>query len=327
MQPQPTASAVVTVLYDMPSPYLTLMNLPRFFAFASILLSPLVAPAVAAAPQHFDTDVDPRAVGASPEAIADMDALLQSFVDEQKLSSVVGFVAKGGDVVYQKAFGWKDVEARIPATVDDYYVLFSQTKAVTTVAFMTLVEKGLVAIDDPVSKYFPGIPDEVVTVVHEDGSYATRPVESPMTFVHLMSHTSGLNAGLVRDIRRAERGGDEAPAGFGGAIPTKTPAGQHTGGGNVDAKTLEEEMLALAKYPLGFDPGTKWDYHVSTNMLGYLIERISGKPLREYVKETVLLPLGMDDTDWYYDPEALARFERAFIVMQGHSHRLLGVDS
>lgn len=288
------------------------MHLTKLILFA-------LAPALlwAETPQRFNHDADLPAFGATAGEVAEMDGLLQSFVDEQKLGSVVGFVAKDGNVVYQKAFGWRDVENRVPTSVDDYYVLFSQSKAVTTVAFMTLVEQGLVKIDDPVAKYFPEIPDRVVTAVHEDGSYETRPVQSPMTFVHLMTHTSGLGAGKVRDIRRAERKPGEAPAGFGGEIPTQTPAGQHSGGGNPNAKYLEEEMLALAKYPLGFDPGTQWEYHVSTNMLGYLIERISGRPLRDYVKEKVLVPLGMDQTDWYYPPESFARFVKPYRVVDG----------
>lgn len=288
----------------------------RLFAAAASLLGSMFTLAAATPPQEFNTDVDPKTIGVESDAIQDMDTFLQSLVDEQKVSSVVGFVARGGNVAYRKAFGWKDVENRVPASVDDYYVLFSQTKAVTTVAFMTLVEKGLVSIDDPVAKYFPEISDQVVTKVHPDGTYDTRPAASPMTFVHLMSHTSGLGAGLVGEIRRAQGRPNQPPAGFGGPIPEKTPAGQHTGG-SQDAKTLEEEMLALAKYPLGFDPGTRWDYHVSTNMLGYLIERISGKPLRQYVKETVLEPLGMKDTDWYYEPSALARFVKAYRYVDG----------
>ncbi|MFW6354928.1 MAG: serine hydrolase, partial [Verrucomicrobiota bacterium] len=271
----------------------------------------------ARAPQTLDRSLDPTALGVRPSSLAELDALLQSFVDAQQAASVVGFVAKDGVVVYEKAFGWKDVENRVPATVDDYYVLMSQTKAVTTVAFMTLVEQGLVSIHDPVSKFFPEIPDEVVTKLKEDGSYETRPAKTPMTFVHLLTHTSGLGAGLVREIRRAERGGDDAPAGFGGAELPKVPSGQHSGGGDPDARFLEEEMLALAQYPLGFDPGTQWNYHVSSNMLGYLIERISGKPLRDYVKESVLDPLGMDETDWYYAPAAMERYVKAYRSVDG----------
>lgn len=268
-------------------------------------------------PQEFNFNAGLKEVGISDNKIVAIDSLLQSFVDQKKLSSVVGFVAKDGNVFYHQAFGWKDVENRIPATVDDYYVLFSQTKAITTVAFMTLVERGLVAIDDPVSKFFPEIPDQVVTKVNEDGTYETRPVASPMTFAHLMSHSSGLNAGLVGQIRRAERKEDDAPAGFGGMMPERAPSGQHSGGGNYDAKYLEEEMLSLARYPLGFDPGTEWSYHISTNMLAYMVERISGQPLREYVKQNVLIPLGMNDTDWYYEPEKLSRFVKAYSAADG----------
>lgn len=269
-------------------------------------------------PQQFNYQASPEAAGVNPQAIAEIDALLKSFVDTKKASSVVGFAAKGGKVIYYDAFGWRDIENKIPASVDDYYVLFSQTKALVTVAFMTLVEQGLVAIDDPVAKYFPGIPSQVVTKIHEDGTYETRPAATPMTFAHLMSHSSGLGAGLAGEIRRAELKRDERPYGFfGGPVPEITPHGQHTGGGNINAKYLEEEMLALAKYPLGFDPGSEWNYHVSTNMLGYMIERISGQPLRQYVKEKVLLPLGMKDTDWYYEPDALGRFVKAYNAVDG----------
>ena len=273
--------------------------------------------ALAASPQTFNRQPDLKARGVDGRRIAEMDALLQSFVDEQKLSSVVGFVAQGGDVIYEKAFGWKDVENRVPAQIDDYYVLFSQTKAITTVAFMSLVEQGLVSIDDPVSKFFPEISDRVVTEVHEDGTFETRPAKSPMTFAHLMSHTSGLGAGKVRDIRRARGLGNDAPSGFGGPIPEKPTAGQRTGGTDFNSKYLADEMLALAKLPLGFDPGTRWEYHLSTNMLGYMIERISGRPLRDYVKEKVLAPLGMDDTDWFYAPDAVSRFVKPYRSIDG----------
>jgi CubicO group peptidase (beta-lactamase class C family) len=292
-------------------------NMKGYVIAAIAVYGGVAATTLAATPQHFSHDVDEEAVGTSAEKLARMDALLQTFVDEKKISSVVGLVAKDGQVVYHKAFGWKDVENRIPAAVDDYYVLFSQTKAIVSVAFMNLVEQGLLKLDDPVAKYFPEISDQVVTAVHEDGTYETRPVASPMTFAHLLSHSSGLNAGLVGQIRRAERQPSDRPPGFGGRMPERAPSGQHSGGGNYDAKYLKDEMLALAKYPLGFDPGTEWNYHVSTNMLGYMIERISGKPLREYVKETVLDPLGMNDTDWYYEPEALSRFVKPYRVVDG----------
>ena len=269
-----------------------------------------------AAPQQFNYKVNLKAVGTNSGKIAGIDSLLQSFVDQKKVANVTAFVAKGGNVVYKKSFGWKDLEKRIPATPEDYYILFSQTKAITTVAFMTLVEKGLVKIDDPVSKYFPEIPDRVVTVVHDDGTYESRPVSKPMTFIHLMSHSSGLNAGIVGNIRRIEAQKADSVRRANGDTSTRRGMGQRTGGvGSV--RYLKGNMIALARYPLGFDPGTEWSYHISTNMLAYMIERISGKALREYVKETVLKPLGMNNTDWYYEPEALNRFVKAYNYADG----------
>ncbi|QDH79867.1 beta-lactamase family protein [Echinicola soli] len=268
-------------------------------------------------PEHFNQTPDLSTMGVDPAQVERVDSLLMAFVAQKNLNCVAAYVAKGGDVVYRRAFGMKDIEHQVPATIDDYYVLFSQTKAITTVAFMTLVEKGLVHVDDPVSKYFPEIPNEVVTKVHEDGTYETRPVKSPMTFAHLMSHSSGLNAGLVREIRRSEGQKGGTPPGFGGRSIDHVPNGQHSFGGDYQSKFLEDEMLALAKYPLGFDPGSEWSYHISTNMLGYMVERIAGKPLREYVKETILDPLGMDQTDWYYPKDRLARFVKPYSDVDG----------
>lgn len=268
-------------------------------------------------PQTFNTAPNLEEAGVTQAEITGIDSLLQSFVDDQKLNCVAGFVAQGGNVLYSKAFGWKDVENRIPASIDDYYILFSQTKAVTTVAFMTLVEKGLVDINDPVSKYFPEIPDQVVTKVNKDGTYETRPVNNPMTFVHLMSHSSGLNAGLVGEIKKAKREKRNKSPKAGEEGQANTPSGQRTGGTDTQSKYLGDEMKELAEYPLGFDPGTEWNYHISTNMLAYLIEIISGQTLREYVKEQILIPLGMDNTDWYYEPEKLDRFVKAYSAVDG----------
>ncbi|WNH09225.1 serine hydrolase domain-containing protein [Thalassobellus suaedae] len=268
-------------------------------------------------PQSFNENTDFKELEINREKIGSIDSLLQSYIDNKQLNCVAAFVAKGGNVIYNKAFGLKDVENNIPATIDDYYVLFSQTKAITTVAFMTLVDKGLVAVDDPVSKYFPEIPDQVVTKVNEDGTYETRAVKIPMTFAHLMSHSSGLNAGLVGEIRRINGEKNNAPAGFGGSLPDRIPNGQHSFGGNSESKYLADEMLDLVKYSLGFDPSSEWSYHVSTNMLGYMVERISGKTLQEFVKETILEPLGMKNTNWYYTPDYLAQFVKPYSAVDG----------
>ncbi|MCC8408583.1 beta-lactamase family protein [Mucilaginibacter sp. UR6-1] len=259
--------------------------------------------------QKLDYKPNLKVAGASEAGIKRIDSLMQSFVDQKKVSSVVGFVAKNGKVVYNKAFGFKDLENKVPASVNDYYILFSQTKAITTVAFMTLVEKGLIFINDPVSKYFPEISDQLVTAVNDDGTFKTRPVAQPITFAHLMSHSSGISAGLAGKIRQADMQKQKDAA----AAPGP---GQRTGGAGT-ARYLKDDMTVLAKYPLGFEPGSDWSYHISTNMLAYMIERISGKTLREYVKSSVLDPLGMTETDWYYAPSARNRFVKAYSAVDG----------
>jgi CubicO group peptidase (beta-lactamase class C family) len=268
-------------------------------------------------PQNFNKNPNLEDLDIIKKEISDIDSLLQSYVDNKRANCVTAFVSKGGKVIYNKAFGLKDIENAIPASVDDYYVLFSQTKAITTVAFMTLVEQGLVDINDPVSNYFPEIPNRVVTKVNEDGSYETRPAKTPMTFAHLMSHTSGLNAGLVREIRQKENRKSTDLSEFGKDEPAKAPEGQRSFGGNPESNYLEDEMMDLVKYPLGFDPGSEWNYHVSTNMLAYMIERISGKTLQEYVIETILEPLGMSNTRWYFSPEDLSKFVKPYNYVDG----------
>ncbi|KFZ39136.1 hypothetical protein HR45_01690 [Shewanella mangrovi] len=247
-----------------------------------------------------------------------LDALLQSFIDSHKLANVVTLVAKNGQVVYQKGFGWKNIEQQIPVATDDYYVLFSQTKAIISVAFMTLVEQGLVDVNDPVANYFPEIPNTVLTQINADGSYQTRPVTTPMTFVHLLSHTAGFNAGQVPKLRWGDAEQTDLPTlVWDGKAVSQYPAGQRSHSDNYQRPYLKDEMQELARWPLGFDPGSEWRYHVSTNMLAYLIERISGQSLQQYVTDKVLKPLGMNDTAWFYAPDKLSRFVSAYSSIDG----------
>ena len=137
-------------------------------AFAAILCISCKQQGV---PEEFNYNVKPGKLGVSQEKIAGLDELLQGYVDQERVSCVTAFIAKGGDVVYEKSFGYKDVENKVPARTDDIYVLFSQTKAIVAVALMTLYEQGKFEIDDPISKYIPGFTDEVLTSVEDDGTY------------------------------------------------------------------------------------------------------------------------------------------------------------
>ena len=236
-------------------------------------------------PEEFNYKVRPAKLGVSSEKIAALDDVLQGFVDQEKVSCATAFIAKGGNVVYEKSFGFKDLENKVPARPDDIYVLYSQTKAIVAVALMTLYEQGKFEIDDPISKYIPGFTDEVLTFVGDDGTYTTVPAERPVTVGHLMCHSSGYLAPLTNKLNRILSASGERPF-----------APRTTVGASVEAnKTL----------PLGFQPGTEWNYNYDMDVIAYLVEILSGKTLQEYLKEALFIPLGMDYTAYYFDDESL----------------------
>lgn len=235
-------------------------------------------------PQAFNYDVDPAELGVTPEREAKLDSLLQAFVSEKKMPFITAFVAKGGNVVYEKSFGMKNVEQQIPAETDDIYVLFSQTKAVVAVALMTLYEQGLLDVEDPISKWIPNFPNEVL-VANEDGTFSTVPAETPVTVAHLLSHSSGYLAPLTNRY-----------------IRTLAAEGQDT---RAPRTTVKENVEFNTRFPLGFQPGSNWNYNYDMEVIAYLIEIITGKTLQEYLDEAIFTPLGMDATGFYFDDESL----------------------
>lgn len=236
-------------------------------------------------PEAFNYKVKPAKMGVKQEKIDALDAVLQGFVDQEKVPCVTAFVAKGGNVVYEKSFGYKDIENKVPARTDDIYVLFSQTKAIVAVALMTLYEQGKFDIEDPISKYIPGFTDEVLTSVGDDGTYSTVPAERPVTIGHLMSHSSGYLAPLTNKLNRIQMMNGERPM--------------------APRTTVGESVEANKTLPLGFQPGTEWNYNYDMDVIAYLVEILSGKTLQQYLKEAVFEPLGMDYTAYYFDDESL----------------------
>ena len=253
-------------------------------------------------PQQFNHNVQPEKEGVTPEKIAALDSIMQSFIDQKKVNCAVGFVAKGGKVIYNKAFGYKNIENQIPARTDDYYVLYSQTKAIVTAALMTLCDQGYFTLEDPISKFLPNFPDKVLTKVNEDGTYETEPVNAPCTFAQLLSHSSGIGGGKVNELKRALAKKDSTiKVGFG-----------------VKYNTVKEQVEDAMKYPLGFQPGSQWNYNIGVDVAAYIIEVITGKPLKDYLQETLFNPLGMNETAYYYsDPSLRSRFVTAYSVVDG----------
>ncbi|MDR2882747.1 MAG: beta-lactamase family protein [Alistipes sp.] len=250
-------------------------------AIAALVGVSCAGPASAPAddPQNFEYSPDFAALQVDASRLDRIDALLQDYVDRSIIPHALTFVAKDGEVIHHKAFGWRDVESRDPLATDHIFRMFSQTKAVTTVALLTLFEQGKFQLDDPVSRYIPEMTDQVWVDRSDRNSTATRPVATPVTIRHLLSHTSGMQG------------------------PRRVP-GQPA----KEYATLEEWVRDLVAAPLGWDPGTEWNYHTASDVWGYLVEYFSGRSLQEYVTETILEPLGITDMAWYFDPSFAPRF-------------------
>ena len=230
-------------------------------------------------PQTFSYKPDFASLKVDEARLGRIDALLKEYVDEGIIPHALTFVAKNGQVIHNKAFGWRDIEKQIPLQKDDIFRMYSQTKAITTVALMTLFEQGKFQLDDPVSKYIPEMTDQVLIPGGDPLNPQTKKAASPVLIRHIISHSSGIS-------------GSRAPR---GSAP-------------VQYETLELFVKDLVKAPLIYDPGTKWNYHPSSDVWAYLVEYFSGKPLQQSLQEVIFEPLGIKEMAYYYDDEYKDRF-------------------
>jgi len=240
----------------------------------------------------------PESVGMSSERLARIGETLRADVQAKKLPGAIVLVARAGKVVMFDAIGKLDPAGSTPMTRDAIFRIYSMTKPITTVTAMMLVEEGRLKLDDPVSKYIPSFAKMQVGVEKADPSGGKPtlelvPVRRPMTVQDLMRHTSGLTYGF-----------------FGNSM-VKTLYSE----ANLSDITRSNEEVAdkIATLPLAYQPGSTWDYSHSTDVLGRIIEVVTGKPLLQAMKEKVLDPLGMTDTSFYVtDPKKQSRIAEPF---------------
>jgi CubicO group peptidase (beta-lactamase class C family) len=215
------------------------------------------------------------------------------YIDSGRLAGAQLAVQHHGSV-YESCFGFLDREWTRPLQSDAIFRIFSMTKPITSVAFMMLVEEGRVGLSDPVARYIPAWRDLRV---------GDKPALREMRIVDLLSHMSGLTYGIQyrTDIDALYR-----------KSLSMQPAGQ----------SLDAFAAALGGLPLEFEPGSAWNYSVSTDVLGYLIERISGQSFRDYLMQRILEPLAMHDTDFSVAPAKLERLAACYVC---RSDELLGL--
>lgn len=221
-------------------------------------------------------------VGFSAERLQRLDERLNEWVQKGWMQGGTAMITRNGKVVYHKAIGYNDLDAKVPMKKDDIFRIASQTKAITSVAIMILFEEGKLLLDDPVSKYLPAFKNQEVLVSFNeaDTTYATTPAKREISIRHLLTHTSG--------IGYAQIGSKQS-----NAIYAKANL---TAGIGVQGDDLLSAMNRLAKLPLLHQPGEKWTYGLNTDLLGCLVEQISGKTLDQFFRERIFEPLGMKDT-------------------------------
>ncbi len=236
----------------------------------------------------------PEKNGFSAERLAKIDKIVQQYIDSGWINGAIGLVAKNGQIVYHKGLGFDNKAAGKPMTKDAIFRIASQTKAITSVAVMQLVENGQILLDDPISKYIPAFrkPRVLEKFNKEDSSFTSIPAKKEISIRELLTHTSGIGYAQI---------GDPVTT----AIYAK--AGVVGGIGVQAGMTLSKNMLALAKLPLLHQPGEKWTYGLNTDLLGYLIEVVSGMSLDAYFKKHIFDPIGMSDTYFYLPKEKQGR--------------------
>jgi CubicO group peptidase (beta-lactamase class C family) len=234
-------------------------------------------------------------VGLSSERLARIDRhLLERYIEPGKIAGAVTLVARRGQVAHFSALGLRDRERKHPMTEDTVFRIYSMTKPLVSVAMMMLVEEGRCALSDPVHRYIPAWADLRVFRYGAWPTFVTDPTQRPMTIRDLLTHTSGLTYGfMLRDaVDAAYR-----QIGVSGAAP-----------GDARPATLQEMVDKLARLPLIFSPGTRWNYSVATDIVGYLVEVISGQRLDAFLHARILEPLGMRDTGFQVAAAAGERF-------------------
>jgi CubicO group peptidase (beta-lactamase class C family) len=238
---------------------------------------------------------DPAPLGFAPARLERIDRHLARYVDDGRLPGWQLAISRRGEIAHHATYGRRDIAGEVPWSDDTIVRLYSMTKPVTSVAAMMLYEEGAFQLKDPVSRFIPAFAEARVYRSGNALRPLTEPVSQPMQIWHLLTHTAGLTYGFhhqhVTDaIYRASGFEWGVPAGF-------------------DLATCCERWASL---PLAHQPGEEWNYGVATDVLGRVVEVVSGQPFDEFVRERILTPLGMHDTDFFVAPGRVDRVARLY---------------
>ena len=254
----------------------------------------------------------PEAEGISSEKLKQLDANINQWIQQEQLNGASMIILRNGKIVYYKAFGFANNQQNIPMRTDHIFRIASMTKPIISVAAMMLYEEGKFLLTDPISNYIPEFKNPVVLDKYNaiDTTYTTVPAKREITFRDILSHTSG--------IGYAQIGSSTA-----NAIYYKNKI---NGGIGTPYSTLKDVITRLAKLPLMVQPGEEFYYGLNTDVLGYLVEVISGMPLDKYLQQKIFQPLGMKDTYFFLPKEKQSRLVSLY-TQQGTQTKLRIQDS
>ncbi|HET6724164.1 MAG TPA: serine hydrolase, partial [Chitinophagaceae bacterium] len=236
---------------------------------------------------------NPETQGFSSERLKPLDANINQWIKEDQLNGATAIILRNGKIVYHKSFGFANKEQNIPMRNDNIFRIASMTKPIISVAAMMLYEEGKFLLTDPVSKFIPEFKNPVVLDKYNatDTTYTTVPAKREITVRDILAHTSGIGYAQIG-------------SGTANAIYYKNKI---NGGIGTPYSTLKDVITRLARLPLFVQPGEEFYYGLNTDVLGYLIEVISGMPLDKYLRQKIFDPLGMKDTYFFLPKEKQTR--------------------
>lgn len=256
-------------------------------------------------------EASPLSVRVSDDRLIRIDKMLQQSIDSGWIAGAVGFIARDGKIVYDKSFGVNNIETKTLMRRDDIFRIASQTKAITSVAVMMLFEEGKFLLDDPISKYIPEFanPRVLDRFNEKDTTYTTVQANREITIRDLLTHTSGIDyAGIGSAPMNAIYAKSGIPTGF------------------VSEKiNLGDKIRKLGKLPLVHQPGEKFTYGLNVDVLGYLVEILSGETLDKYFHSHIFEPLGMNDTYFYLPPSKYDRLVK--VSAEDRNHHIVSAPS
>jgi CubicO group peptidase (beta-lactamase class C family) len=235
------------------------------------------------------SDAVRRAQGLDPDRLAAIGPSLQAFVDRGELAGMVTLTSRRGQIVQSEAIGWRDIETRAPMRSDTLFRIASMTKPITSVAALMLMEEGRIALTDPISRWVPELADPRVLRDAAGPLDDTVAAVRAITVEDLLTHRSGVAYG------------------FSSEGPLQPAYERALGDPAMNGLSPDEWLAALGGLPLAHQPGERFHYGHSTDVLGFLIGRVEGKPLRQVLRERIFAPLGMADTDFWLPPEKRSR--------------------